>query len=114
MKVQDKIFKQGLNLDSLRQQNEGEYLESIDPSLQGQVENVTNQRNIESGRIDYYLNEALGSIVEDLRDRSESGRKGHGFAQVALLVFSVLRMMNFSKTSGIYNGKPVNTTSFGF
>lgn len=114
MKVQDKIFKQGLNLDSMRQQNEGEYLESVDPSLQGQVENVTNQRNIESGQIDYYLNEALGSIVDDLRDRSESGRKGHGFAQVALLVFSVLRMMNFSKTSGISNGKPVNTTSIGF
>lgn len=96
MKVQDKIYKQGLNLESLKQQKEGEYLQSVDPSLQGQVENVTNQRNIESGQIDYYLNEALGSIVEDLRDRSESGKKGHGFAQVALLVFSVLRMMNFS------------------
>lgn len=114
MKVQDKIFKQGLNLDSLKQQKESQYLQSVDPSLQGQVENVTNQRNIESGQIDYYLNEALGSIIEDLHDRSESGKKGHGFAQVALLVFSVLRMMNFSKTSGVQSGKPVNTTSFGF
>lgn len=114
MKVEDKIFKQGLDVRSQELENTGEYLQSFDPSLQGQVENITNQRNIESGKIDYYLNEALSSIVEDLRDKSESGKKGHGFAQVALLVFSVLRMMNFSKTSGISNGKPVNTTSFGF
>lgn len=113
-KYSDKIFWQSKKNELRGSENQGEYLEQIDPSLQADVENITNKRNLESGSIDAILNECLNSIVTDLRDRSESNKRGHSMAQVALLVFSLFRMMNFSRTSGIQNGKPVNTTSVGF
>lgn len=96
MKVQDKIYSSGLQVESKELQNKQEYLDTVDPALQGTVENVTNQRNIASGHIDAVLNECIDSIITDLRDRSESNKRGHSMAQIALLVFSVLRMVNFS------------------
>lgn len=96
MKVQDKIYSSGLQVESKELQNKQEYLDAVDPTLQGTVENVTNERNLASGHIDAVLNECIDSIITDLRDRSESNKRGHSMAQIALLVFSVLRMVNFS------------------
>lgn len=96
MKYSDKIFEQGKMNEAQSAEKQAQYLNNIDTGLQAEVENVTNKRNLESGSIDAVLNECLNSIVQDLRDRSESNKRGHSMAQVALLVFSLFRMMNFS------------------
>lgn len=73
-----------------------EYFDSADGKLAGEVFNATNERNLNSAKIDTYLNEALEQIIHNLKDRSESNKSGHGLAAAAILFFSVMRMMNFS------------------
>lgn len=74
---------------------DSQYLQSLDPSLSAEVENMTNRRNLASGNIDRILNEAMNEIVVDLKDRSESNKKGHALASTALIFLSFLRMTNF-------------------
>lgn len=107
MKYSDKIFEQGKMNEAQSVEKQAQYLNNIDTGLQAEVENVTNKRNLESGSIDAVLNECLNSIVQDLRDRSESNKRGHSMAQVALLVFSLFRMMNFSTGS---NGSSIGVS----
>lgn len=111
-KAYDRIKEKSLSVEGKSLSNQEEYLNTLDPSLQAQVENTTNQRNVHSADIDAILNECLDSIVRDLRDTSESGKRGHGLAQAALLLFSLLRMVNFSSTStkGVTPFGAVDTT----
>lgn len=118
MKMSDKIYKQSLSNQVKSSVNEGVYLENIDPSAQAQVENMTNRRNIESSNIDYILNETISSILSDLRDKSESNKRGHTFASVALLAFSLFRMINISRShqQGVtpFGRVDTQTTNVGF
>lgn len=117
-KYNDRILKASKQASARTAENESAYQGSLDSSLGAQVENATNERNLHAANIDYILNECLDSIISDLRDTSESGKRGHGLAQAALLLFSVLRMVNFSKssTSGMTPFGRVDTTTqnFGF
>lgn len=75
---------------------ESAYYNTADGELAGQVFNQTNKRNIHSANIDSILNECMDEIISNLRDKSESGKRGHNFATAALLIFSLLRMTNFN------------------
>lgn len=118
MKMSDKVFRSGLSNQVRSVENEATYLENIDPQAQAEVENMTNRRNIESSNIDYILNETISSILSDLRDHSESNKRGHTFASVALLAFSLFRMINISRsqTRGQTPNGPIDVghTSIGF
>lgn len=98
----------------LEAQKGEQYLQSLDPSLQGQVENMTNRRNLASQNIDRILNEAMNSIMEDLKDRSESGKRGHALASTALIFLSFLRMTNFGASFGKLGGISNSKFSLGF
>lgn len=113
-KYTDKFIRENARAQSEGAQNQAEFNEQFDPSLSAQVENTTNKRNLEGSSIDAILNEALNEIMKDLRDRSESGKRGHQFASAALLLFSLFRMINFSKSSGSVAGHDFNRTSIGF
>ena len=117
-KYNDRILKASKQATALTAENESAYQGALDSALGAEVENATNKRNLHAADIDAILNECLDSIIQDLRDNSESGKRGHGLAQAALLMFSVLRMVNFSRssTSGTTPFGKVNTTSrnFGF
>ena len=110
----DKYVKESARGQAEGAENEASYQAALDPALQAQVENETNRRNVASAGIDATLNEALGAIIEMLRDKSESGKKGHGFASVALILFSLFRMMNFSHSRGSVGGVDTSKTTIGF
>lgn len=95
-------------------QKGSQYLQSVDPSLQGQVENLTNRRNLASGNIDRILNEAMNEIIVDLKDRSESGKRGHALASTALIFLSFLRMTNFGASFGKLGDVSTSKYSLGF
>lgn len=113
-KYSDKFIRQSARARAEGAENQAEYESQFDASLQAGVENMTNQRNIEGASIDAILNEALNEIMVDLRDRSESGKRGHQFASAALLLFSLFRMINFSKTSGQVGSKSFESSTIGF
>lgn len=105
--------------DSSQAQYNEDLYDNLDPNLAAQVENTTNRRNIHSANIDSILNECMDEIISNLRDKSESGKKGHNFATAALLIFSLLRMTNFhpsfSTSSGVtQKGTSFSSSSFGF
>lgn len=72
------------------------YFSTADGALAGEVANLTNKRNKQSTNIDYMLNEAMNQIISNLKDRSESNKRGHGVAAAVLLFFQLFRMINFS------------------
>lgn len=113
-KYSDKYIRESARANAEGAENQAEYESQFDASLQAGVENMTNRRNVEGASIDAILNEALNEIMVDLRDRSESGKRGHQFASAALLLFSLFRMINFSKTQGSVAGRSFNSTSVGF
>lgn len=134
--VLDPIIKANDRVRNLRPVVEGEQLDTagaqaayegarfneLNGELAGQVENTTNERNLHSANIDSILNECMDEIISNLKDKSESGRRGHNFATAALLIFSVLRMTNFHPTfssSSASGSTPWGATSskshsFGF
>lgn len=113
-KYSDKFIRESAKARASGAVNEAMYQDALDPLLQAGVENTTNRRNLEGASIDAILNEALNEIMSDLRDRSESGKRGHQFASAALLLFSLFRMINFSRTSGQVGNKQIETSTVGF
>lgn len=113
-KYTDKYLRESSRAGAVSAENQAKYLENLDSSLQASVENTTNKRNLEGASIDAILNQALNEIMTDLRDRSESGKRGHQFASAALLLFSLFRMINFSKSSGFVGNNQFDRTSVGF
>lgn len=113
-KYTDKYISESSRAGAASAEYQARYMENLDPSLQASVENTTNRRNLEGASIDAILNEALNEIMTDLRDRSESGKRGHQFASAALLLFSLFRMINFSKSSGFVGNNQFERTSVGF
>lgn len=113
-KYSDKYIRESARGSAEQAENEASYQSALDPTLQADVENETNRRNVASAGIDAVLNEALGEIVNMLKDKSESGRKGSQFASVALILFSLFRMMNFSHSRGSVGGVDTSKTTIGF
>lgn len=113
-KTTDQIFERGLRVENLSAQKEAEYLENVDTGLKAETENASNESMRSQRSIDGILNSSIEGIIKDLSSYSHSNKPGHQFASVALLVFSVLRMMNFSTSSGHVGGLQSGKTSIGF
>lgn len=112
----DRLREASLSSDTAAAENEQAYQEGIDTGLQADVENTTNRRNLASADIDRILNSALDDIISGLSSLAHSSKPGHGLAAAAVLMFSLLRLVNFS--SGSHKGMtpfgPTDTRSFNF
>lgn len=125
----DEVFEKRPRVESAQLDAQGAeaayneaYFSTADGALAGEVQNITNERNKASAHIDSILNEAMDAIISNLKDRSESNKRGHSTAAAVLVIFQLLRMMNFhpsfssSSATGStpYGSSFHSSSSFGF
>lgn len=113
MKKQAENAEGRANLEGLEIENAAEYQGAIDPSLSAAAENAVNAKNLQSDTMETDLNSIMADIVGMLKDKADHGSK---FASIALIAFSVMRMMSFqmSSSKGFNPKGSFGSSSFGF
>lgn len=91
--------------------NEGEYMANIDPSLQAQAENASNESIRQNQQMEADLQSVFAEIVSMLRDKADHGSK---FASIALIAFSVMRLMSVQRSGSTSVGPKGTTSTSGF
>lgn len=98
--------EQGLDLESQEMSKESEYQSAIDPTLRAEAENATNANTKQSQEMEEDLNSMMAEIMSMLHDKADKGSK---FASIALICFSLMKMISMPKMSfGIGGGGSTN------
>lgn len=90
-----------LNARAAHARNASAYENALDPEMAAVAENATNENVAQNAKLDTDLNSMMSEVMKLLHDKADHGSK---FASIALICFSVMRMMSASYKSGSKGG----------